>query len=290
LPDIYEYSLQLFRPTVRKHESLFSRLAEDLRRAHMLFPAEQWAAFSILVTVITFVVALAVSLAFTLVLITPALLAIGIAILLTIGVTAGAGLLVFYYPSLVADERKKRIENAIPFAVLYMATIARSGFPPQDIFRLLSGFKEYGEISKEASKITNDIEAMGLDILTALTRAIARSASPEWTELLAGLKTTIAVGGDLPKYLDEKTTGFVAEYKRRLGDFGNMLSMLIEIYITLVIVGAVFFIVTTSVMIAVGGVPVDLIKAINLLLVVVGLPLLTAAFILIVKGVSPLED
>jgi len=288
--DIYEYSLQIFKPIVRNYESAFPKLTDDLKRAHMLIPVEQWFAFSLFMTVVTFVVTLVIAMLFSFLLIKSAILAFIVAVVFTFAVTACAGLLTFKYPSLVADERKKRIENALPFATLYMATIARSGFPPQDIFRLLSGFKEYGEISKEAGKITNDVEALGLDILSSLTRALKRSASPEWTELLAGLRTAISVGGDLPKYLDEKASGFVAEYKRRLGDFSNMLSLLIEIYITLVIVGAIFFIVTTSVMIAVGGVPVELVKAVNLLIVVVGIPLLTAAFILIVKGVSPLED
>jgi len=286
----YAYSLQLFKPTVRKYEKYFSRLAEDLRRAHMLVPAEQWAAFTIFVTVLAFVVSLVVVSTLAAIFITQVLIALTSIILVTLGLTAGAALLTYYYPSLVADERKKKIENAIPFATLYMATIARSGFPPQDIFKLLSGFKEYGEISKEASRVANDIEALGLDIVTALTRAITRSASPEWTELLAGLKTAISVGGDLPKYLDEKAAGFVAEYKRRLDDFSNTITLLIEVYITLVIVGAIFFIVTTSVMIAVGGVPVELVKTANILVVVVGIPLLTAAFVLIVKGISPLED
>ncbi|MEM4247735.1 MAG: type II secretion system F family protein [Candidatus Nanoarchaeia archaeon] len=287
---IYESSLQIFRPWVKKYEQKFPKLADDLKRAHMLVPTEQWFAFSLLTTTLTFVVAIAICMLFSFILIESALLAFAVAIVFAFAITVGAALLVFNYPSLVADERKKRIENALPFATLYMATIARSGFPPQDIFRLLSKFKEYGEISKEASKIANDIEALGLDILSSISRAIARSASAEWTELLAGLRTTISVGGDLPKYLDEKSAGFVAEYKRRLGDFSNMLTLLIEVYITLVIVGAIFFIVTTSVMIAVGGVPVELIKAVNLLIVLVGIPLLTAAFILIVKGVSPLED
>jgi hypothetical protein len=66
--------------------------------------------------------------------------------------------------------------------------------------------------------------------------------------------------------------------------------MLIEIYITFVIVGAIFFIVITSIMTSIGAVPVGLLKIINLLIVTVGIPVLTAAFIIIAKGVSPLED
>jgi archaellum biogenesis protein FlaJ (TadC family) len=70
------------------------------------------------------------------------------------------------------------------------------------MFRMMSTFKEYGELSKEAEKISTDIKALGLDAPEALTRAISRSPSPFWSELLVGLKTTVTVGGDLAKYLE----------------------------------------------------------------------------------------
>jgi flagellar protein FlaJ len=202
----------------------------------------------------------------------------------------GGFFVTYFYPKLTADERKKKIENALSFGTLYFATLAKSGFPPHKMFKVMAGFKEYGELAKESSKISNDVEALGLDTPTALTRAMNRSPSPEWTELLAGLKTAITVGGDLGTYLEEKADGFVSEYKRRLEEFSNFLTMLMEVYITIVIVGGIFFIVITSIMSSIGAVSVSLLKAINWLIVLVGIPVLTAAFILIAKGMSPIED
>jgi flagellar protein FlaJ len=218
------------------------------------------------------------------------LLSIPSALIVTPLVGISGFFLTYFYPTMIADERRKKIENALPFGTLYLSTLARAGFPPQNMFRLMAGFKEYGELSHEAGKISNDIDALGLDISEALSRAMNRSPSPSWTELLAGLRTTINVGGDLARFLDEKADGFVAEYKRKLTEFSNFLTMLIEIYITLVIVGAIFFIVVSSVMSSIGAVPVQLLKTVNFLIVVVGIPVLTAAFILIAKGLSPLED
>ena len=287
--DLYKTSFNLFKNFVKKSESFFKPLVEDLKKAHITTPVEQWAALTFFVGILTFAVTYPLAIGFLL------LLGFGVmSLLFGLIVAAIAGLcgffLAYFYPKLVADERKKKLENALSFGTLYLATLAKAGFPPQNMFKLMSGFKEYGELSKEVAKISNDIEALGLDVPAALTRAINRSPSPGWTELLAGLKTTITVGGDLGKYLDEKASGFVAEYKRRLEEFSNFLTTLIEIYITLVIVGAIFFIVITSIMSSIGAVPVSLLKAINLLIVVVGIPILTAAFILIAKGASPLED
>ena len=286
--DIYKQAFEFFKAPIRKYEKFFAPLQSDLNRAHISIPPEHWAGFSIFAGMLTFFVSIFAVLPFTFILFGLS----GIALALAFAPVFGAGgfFLAYFYPKLVADERKKKIENALPFGTLYLTTLSRSGFPPQNMFKLMAGFKEYGELSHEASKISNDVEALGLDLPEALTRAMKRSPSPSWTELLAGLKTAITVGGDLAKYLDEKAKGFVAGYKRRLEEYSNFLTLLIEIYITLVIVGAIFFIVVSSVMSTIGAVPVELLKATNLLIIVVGIPVLTAIFILIAKSLSPVED
>lgn len=290
MSDLYKQAFELFNPIIKKYPKPLAYLTTQMRRARMTLPAEHWMAFCILAGVLAFITSLVISIIFTVLLQMPILIIIITALLMSAGVGLGTGALAYFYPAITADERKKRIENALAFGTLYLAALARAGFPLPQMFKLMSGFKEYGELSKEASKISNDIEALGLDAPEALARAIKRSPSPFWSELLVGLKTTITVGGDMAKYLDEKARGFVDDYKRRLSEFSEFLSMLIEIYITLVVVGVIFFIVITSVMSSIGAVPVSFLKTVNLLVVIIGIPVLTAAFILIAKGASPLED
>ena len=57
------------------------------------------------------------------------------------------------YPYIKAADRQRSIDNNLPFATLYMNTIAGTGAPPYVMFKLLSDFKEYGEVSKEAQEI-----------------------------------------------------------------------------------------------------------------------------------------
>jgi len=289
MSDIYKQAFELFSSVIKKYPKLLVPLAVQMRKAHMAIPAEHWAAFSIFAGVLAFIVSIIFAILFAIAL-HIGLIAILIVPLLSIGIGFGSGALVYFYPAITADERKKRIENALAFGTLYLAALARAGFPLQQMFKLMSNFKEYGELSKEAGKISNDIEALGLDAPTALTRAINRSPSSAWSELLVGLKTSMTVGGNLAKYLDEKADGFVSDYRRRLSEFSEFLSMLIEIYITLVVVGVIFFIVITSIMSSIGAVPVPFLKTINMLVVTIGIPILTAAFIIIAKGASPLED
>jgi flagellar protein FlaJ len=289
--DIYEASFELFRSLVGRLEKYFPLpgLASQLRTAHINVPAERWLAFSIFVGLLSLIASAMLVPFFAFVIYGFKLNAL-IFVLAIILITTVAGfVLTVFYPKIICSERQRKIENTLPFATLYMSTIARSGFPPQSIFKLLSGFKEYGEVSVEAAKIRNDVEALGLDLPSAVSRAMSRSPSPSWTELLAGLRTTMLIGGDLGAFLSERAKGAVAEYKRRLEDFSNFLSMLIEVYITVVVVGAIFFIIISSIMVAIGGVSVSTVKLINLLIVVFGLPLLTGGFILVIKSISPIE-
>ena len=290
MADFYSLSFDLFSPLVKKYSKYFERLETDLRRARINVRKDYWGSFIILVMVLTFISILIVGLPFALLLGNFQFMPMVIFSAVLIGITISSGVLTYFYPAIIAGERQKKIDNTLPFSTIYMSTIARSGFPPQDIFKMISRFKEYGEISTEAQQISRDVETLGLDLPSALTRAINRSPSQYWGELLAGIRTTITLGGDLGQFLAEKTNGFVADYKRRLNEFSNLLSLLIEIYITIVVVGAVFFVVVTSIMLAVGGVPVATAKALNYALVLIGLPILTAAFILLMKGASPLEN
>jgi flagellar protein FlaJ len=287
--DLYKTSFNLFKGLVKKNENFFKPLSGDLKRAHITVPVEQWAALTFFIAIISLAVAFPIGTMFTM-LLGFGMMSFPFGILVAVIAAIGGFFVTYFYPKLTADERKKKIENALSFGTLYFATLAKSGFPPHKMFKVMAGFKEYGELAKESSKISNDVEALGLDTPTALTRAMNRSPSPEWTELLAGLKTAITVGGDLGTYLEEKADGFVSEYKRRLEEFSNFLTMLMEVYITIVIVGGIFFIVITSIMSSIGAVSVSLLKAINWLIVLVGIPVLTAAFILIAKGMSPIED
>ena len=290
MAEIYDLAHEVFGKYARKLEPYSSQLSLDLVKAHMTVSREKWLSLAILATVLAFGISLLIALPAGILLYGMKACSVLKPILIAIVLAAASGALTFYYPSLVVSERKKKIENTIAFATIYMSTISRSGFPPQHLFRLLAKFKDYGEISKEAALISRDVELFGVDLPTAMTKAIARSPSADWTELLAGLRTAITIGGDLGAFLEEKAKGFVADYKRRLQDFSNLLSILIEVYITLVIVGAVFFIVTTSIIVAIGGMSTYTLKIMNFAMIIIGIPLLTGAFILIIKGVSPMAD
>ena len=134
-----------------------------------------------------------------------------------------------------------------------METLAGTGAPPHLLFRILGSFKEFTEISDISRKISRDIEIFGMDPAEAISGAAEKTPSPSMRELLWGMKSTITSGGDLKTYLSEKAKAFTADYRRKLEQFTQVLSVLLEIYITLVIVGSVLALIMTMIMSLLSG-------------------------------------
>ncbi len=203
--------------------------------------------------------------------------------------TIGIYFLFNIYPSIIVDERKKKIDDSLPFAVLYLATISGSGTPIVAMFKTIAKFKEYGEISKECSRIVEEVELMGSNITNALETAAKRTPSEKFKEILWGLRSTITVGGDLKAYLHEKAQSSMNDYRRRLTQFTQTLSMFIEMYITVVIVGSIFFMILTTIMGGIGG-ATGFITIMQVAMVLIGLPFASFAFIVLIKGMAPSSD
>jgi len=164
--------------------------------------------------------------------------------------------------------------------------MAGTGMTITAMFKTLSKFKEYRIISKEAYRIVEDTEIIGNNISDSLAKAASRTTSESLKELLWGIRSTLTVGGDMRSYLHEKAMSYMQDYKRNLSKFTQQLSLMIEVYITLVIVGSIFFIILTTILGSIGGNPGTIIL-IQLLVVFVGFPLASSGFIILLKGMSP---
>ncbi len=194
----------------------------------------------------------------------------------------------YLYPSIKVGQRRSNIDNNLPFATMYLSTVAGTGTPPAALFQLLGQFDEYGEVSEEARNISRDIYTFGAGTSQALRGAAERTPSDKFKELLWGINSILTTGGDLRSYLQEKSESYMADYRRSLDEYTDTLSLLVEMYITLVIVGSVFLVIISTIMSALGGNTL-LIVSLQIFTVIFLLPFAAVMFIVIVKGVSPLE-
>jgi len=195
-------------------------------------------------------------------------------------------LLLFYgYPATKAKSIEKDVDKALPFSIAYLSAIASGEVEPIFLFKTLAGFKGYGKICKESGEIVKNVELFGMNFTTALKRAATKTPSKKFKEILWGINTIISSGGDLFRFLKEKSNLLMNEYRRGIKRYSDQLSLFVEIYLILIIVGSIFFIILTSVMATLSS-GMEIV-ALQSFVVFIFLPLISVAFIILVKGLSP---
>jgi len=191
-------------------------------------------------------------------------------------------------PSIKAAEKKRKIDAILYYVTTYMASLASSGASPVTIFELLAKYKEFSEIQKDAKEIY-DLITMGVSLPMALHYKAQNTPSKEWREILEGIRSILIEGGSLDDFLYKKARQLAEEYKRKLIEYSNTMQVLLEIYITLVIVGVVFVIILTTLMASLmpSSESIYLIQIFSSLII---LPMATIIFILILKSINPSEE
>ncbi|MFB6075662.1 MAG: type II secretion system F family protein [Candidatus Aenigmatarchaeota archaeon] len=156
--------------------------------------------------------------------------------------------LMYFYPIQKASHRKKSIVTNLPFAINHMAAVASSGVPPYIIFKLLTEFKEYGEISMEAKKVVRNIDTFGQDITSSIRQVADESPSREFSEFLKGIVSTVETGGNLEKYLKNRAKEALFNYKLKREEYMESLSTYADFYTAVLIAAPLFLIALLAVM------------------------------------------
>lgn len=211
---------------------------------------------------------------------------IGLALGLVAAVVTTASF--YFYPILIVSSRASKIRDTLPFATMYLSTLAGTGTPLPQIFKNLSEVDEYGEVSKEAEKISRDIETFGMDVNEALERAANRTPSEDFKELMWGMNHILTTGGSLREFLKQRSDKLMDDYQRRIEEFAKNLSLLVEMYITVIIVGSIIFTSMSAVISSFSpNMSPNLLVNVQVAAIFFGLPVISGMFIILVDGLSP---
>lgn len=197
-------------------------------------------------------------------------------------------LIFYFYPFHVITMKKRSIEVNMPFAINHMAAIAISGVPPTAIFRLLSGIKEYGEVSAESERIVRNMDVFGMDVTTSIRNVAERTSSPEFKQFLYSILATVTTGGDISKFLKNAAEEALFDYRIKRQKYIQTLSTYADFYTAVLIAAPLFFVSVLSILALVGGqiFGMSIPDAIRLGTLVF-LPLLNTAFIGFVHYTQP---
>jgi flagellar protein FlaJ len=156
-------------------------------------------------------------------------------------------------PASKAKGRGKQIDLKLPYATNYITAMASAGVIPAEIFKSLATQQVYGEAAREAAAIYKDLHIHGKDIVTALLRAIDRTPSVKFQDLLQGAITTITSGGDLTNYFRTKAHRLQWENRQEQQRFVETMGLMAEAYVTAAVAGPLFLLVMVAIFVLIGS-------------------------------------
>lgn len=276
----------IFGNVSKRLKFYFLDTKEELQKANINYTLEEYLSVALFTSTIMFIVENLI-LAFIFGLLFNPLIAIFLSFSLSMAISGLIFFLFYSYPATAARSREKSIKKTLPFVASYLATISSAKLPPIILFKTLSKFKEYGEAAKESEAIVRDFEMFGMTLSTAIKKQAKRTPSKDFKELLWGINTITLSGGDLTEFLKSKGEELMSDYRRRIAKYAQDLSLFVEIYLTLIITGSIFFIVLSSIIstLSAGMGTVFL----QTFVVFILLPLLSIGFIVLIKSISPTE-
>lgn len=189
------------------------------------------------------------------------------------------------YPAIVASDRKRKIEQMLPYGINYMSAMSGAGVLPVDLFRSLASNEIYGEVAVEARYLVRDLEVLGYNLVSAMKNLAASTPSPMMQEFLQGSITVVTSGGDLEPYFKIKADQYLIDNRQKQKEFLETLGLMGETYVTAFVAGPLFLIVVISIVALMGGA-----DFMFLYLMVYGLiPIGTLMFIVLVSAITPEE-
>ncbi len=240
-------SIKTFGKIVDSNMGSFQSLKPHIRGANLNFLLKAWVSMVLMTTLLAYVTSLVcfvfIGFFFELDIVT----FIYYVIFAPVLVAALAFMAMYVYPIQKAKSVRKSIDDNIPFALIHMSSIVSSGIPPEFMFELLAGFKEYGEISRQSKLIIRNVKTFGMSSVKAINHVASKTPSPMFKEILSGISGTIEKGGNLPSFLKTMSEKALFEYRMKREQYNRTLSMLSDVY-TAVLIAAPLMMLTSLVM------------------------------------------
>jgi len=232
-----------FSTRLEKVYPQFEELHLQLRKGGVLIAYKAYIAFMVMVSIITFIVALPTAL-----LVLPLF---GISFfsaanfVFSLSVASCASLLaliiMYVYPRLKSNNRKGPINKNLPYIANFLTLLSSSNVPPSVIFESIANIDTVKEAKYEFSNIIRDVEVFGKDLLNSILENAKLTPDDQLGELLMGYVSTIKTGGNQTEYLRVTSEKISKERMGRLDMMLESLAAMAEIYIMMLVAAPLLF-------------------------------------------------
>jgi len=148
-----------------------------------------------------------------------------------------------YYPAIVAQGRKSKIELDLPYAISFMQALSTT-MPPFEIIRKVYEERDmFGEVSKEFGVIVRNVEVFGDDLITAMRDLQRITPSANLRDFLNDLGIVFDSGGDISSYLAAKTEFYRERAKQELDLVLKTIEIMAEVYVSAFVAGPIALII-----------------------------------------------
>ena len=256
-----------------------------------------YAATSIMIVFLTFVVCAILTLA--MLIIAPNLtsptgdqllsipIQIGLCFFLLVIIPALLGAVQMYSPGLTSYQRGRDMEKNLPYAASYVAAMSAANATPDKIFKSLArNLDIYGEISNEASWIYQNMVFVGQDLVSTLKAAVDRSPSEKWGEFMQGMVGTITSGGNMKLYFLNRSEYYATANRVAVKDLINQMALYAEVYVVVAVAFPIFAMIMALITFWVSGSGMTLEEEHLYAMVFGGLPLIQGVFSFIFWAIS----
>ncbi len=190
----------------------------------------------------------------------------------------GTFLIMYFYPSLEKKFIEGKINQELPFATIHMASISNSMIEPSKTFSIIISTREYPFLEKEFTKLINEINIYGYDLVSALRNIALNSPSAKLAELFKSMATTINSGGDLPKFFEKRSQTLLFEYRLEREKYTKTAETFMDIYIS-VVIAAPMILMLLIIMMKISGLGVSLSSSMISLIMVLGVSIINILFL-----------
>jgi len=281
------FATSKFGWVVDKFPEFFVTVKDNLPKANIKITYKTYVSLVVSISIVLLVLGLVASFISLLIFKTPILMAIVYSIFASVLIGLTSFLFFIFYPLQRAGQRKKDIDSNLPFVLTHMGAVAESGIPPYVIFRLISEFKEYGEISKEMDRIVRNIDSFGLDPLASIKEVAEKTPSDSLKQVFLGFVTTTEAGGNIKTFLKSIGDQALFEWRMKREKFLQQLSTVSEFYTGILIAAPLFiislFAVMNMIQPTIAGFGIFDLMRMSIYIIV---PVVNIAFILFLEGIE----
>lgn len=160
----------------------------------------------------------------------------------------GTFLFMYLYPSMEKKAQEGKINFELPFVAIHMSAISGALIEPSRVFSIIVSTGEYPNIGKEFTKLLNEVNIYGADLVGALRSIAFNSPSAKLSELLNGVATTITSGGDLRNFFEKRSQSLLFEHRLEREKYTKTAETFMDLYISVVIAAPMILMLLVMVM------------------------------------------